>query len=129
MKRFGALFGLIAIIPDGAVIDVFDVVRRYAKEPVLGEQSPIEWGREEHVRELFGDRAELTFERRSFDPSPLGDVDVFKRYHPVVRMLYGQLADEPERIEALNRDLDAMAERWHDDAQRVLVILARKRAG
>jgi SAM-dependent methyltransferase len=127
--RPGGTIGLIAIIPDGAVLDMFDIVRRYAKESVLGEQSPIEWGREEHVRELFGDRAELTFERRAFNPSPLADVDVFKRYHPVVRMLYGQLADEPERIEALNRDLDEMAERWHDDAQRVLVILARKRAG
>ncbi|WP_051325101.1 class I SAM-dependent methyltransferase [Candidatus Solirubrobacter pratensis] len=125
--RPGGTIGMIAIVPDGAVIDMFDIITRYAKESVLGEQTPIEWGREEHVRELFGDRAELTFKRRSFNPSPLADVDLFKRYHPVVRMLYAELADEPERIDALNRDLDAMAARWHDDAQRVLVIVARKR--
>jgi SAM-dependent methyltransferase len=127
--RPGGTVGLIAMVPDGAVVSMFEVIARYAKEPVLGEQSPIEWGREEHVRELFGDRAELTFERRSFDPSPLADVKLFKRHHPVARMLYGELAAEPERIEALNRDLDAMAERWRDDAQRVLLILARKREG
>jgi SAM-dependent methyltransferase len=127
--RPGGTIGMIAIAPGGAVFDMFDIVNRYATAPVLAEESPIEWGREEHVRELFGDRAELSLERRSMRPNPLADMELFRRHHPVIRMLYAQLADDPERIAALERDLDAMGERWRDVPQEILLIVARKHSG
>jgi SAM-dependent methyltransferase len=127
--RPGGTIGMIAIAPGGAVRDLFDIMNRYAAAPVLGDQSPIEWGREEHVRELFGDRAELSLERRALRPSPLADIELFRSHHPVIRMLYAQLEGDTERTAALERDLDAMAERWRDVPQDILLIVARKRAG
>jgi SAM-dependent methyltransferase len=126
--RPGGTIGMIAVIPDGAIEEMFSIVLRYAKQPFTGRESPLEWGREAHVRELFGDRVEsLRFEARAIQPSPLADMERFKRYHPVARMLYEELAGQPERIAALDRDFDAMAERWRDHGQQLLLIVARKR--
>jgi SAM-dependent methyltransferase len=129
VSRPGGTIGMIALVPSGAVRDLVDVMQRYAKEPVIAEPSPIEWGREDHVRELFGDRVEsLSLEHRTYVPSPLADIELFKAHHPVARMLYSQLAGEPERIDELTRELDAIGERWSDEGQRILVIVAHKRA-
>jgi hypothetical protein len=56
-------------------------------------------------------------------------MEMFKTHHPVIRLLYAQLAGDRERTAALERDLDAMAERWQDVAQEILVIVARKPSG
>jgi SAM-dependent methyltransferase len=126
--RPGGTIGLIAIVPAGAVPDLFDIVTRYAQAPMLGEQSPLEWGREEHVRELFGDRVEsLSFERRAIEPSPLADVEFLKAHHPVLVALYRDLAGDPDRTASLDRELDEMGRRWEDERQQLLLIVARKR--
>jgi SAM-dependent methyltransferase len=127
--RAGGTIGLITIVPAGAVVDLFDIVTRYAQTPILGEQSPLEWGREEYVRELFGDRLEsLSFERRAIQPNPLVDIESLKGHHPVFAELYRGLAGDPDRTAALDRELDELAKRHEGESQQpVLVVVARKR--
>jgi SAM-dependent methyltransferase len=128
--RPGGTIGLIALEPDGAVLEMFDIVRRYAKTPISGDESPVEWGRESHLRELFGDRVEsLVMQPRAIEPSPLDDLERLKAYHPVVRTIYADLEGQPERQAAFDHDLDAMAARWRARSQHILLIVARKRRG
>jgi SAM-dependent methyltransferase len=127
--RPGGTIGLIALEPTGAVFDLFDLLARYAPDRVPGPESPLDWGREAHVRALFADRVEaLSFEPRSIEPSPLADVEFLKAHHPVFVALYTDLADQPDRAEALDRELRRVAARWDGEAQRAVVIVARKRA-
>jgi SAM-dependent methyltransferase len=125
--RPGGTIGLIALAPAGAVLELFEIVTRYEQSPMLAEESPLQWGSERHVRELFGDRVEsLTIERRSFEPNPLSDVEFLRNQHPVFVALYRDLAGQPERVAALDRELAELAQRWQDQGQELLVIVARK---
>jgi SAM-dependent methyltransferase len=126
--RPGGTIGMIAVVPVGAVCDLFEIITRYEKAPILPEESPLEWGSEEHVRELFGDRVgSLSLEHRSFEPSPLADIEFLKAHHPAIVALYRDLADQPDRVAALDRDLDELGRRWRDEDQELLLIVARKR--
>ena len=126
--RPGGTIGLIAVAPSGAVLALFELVTRYEERPMLPDESPLEWGNEDHVRELFGDRVEsLSFERRPFDPSPLADVELLKAHHPLLVALHRDLEGQPERAAALDRELTELARRWQGEGQELLVIVARKR--
>jgi SAM-dependent methyltransferase len=125
--RPGGTIGMIAVVPSGATLDLFDIFARYERRPRFGAESPLDWGREEHVRELFGDRvASLSIERRSFEPSPLADLALLKTHHPAVVALHNDLAGEPDRAAALDRDLAEVARRSEGDGQELLLIVARK---
>jgi SAM-dependent methyltransferase len=124
--RPGGTIGLTAIAPSGATDDLFDLMRRFAPTPLLGEESPLLWGNEEHVHELLDGRvASLSLERRSFDRSPFADFDFFKANHPVLVTLYHQLADDPERTAALDRRLAEIRGRWEHEPQELLLIVLR----
>jgi threonine dehydrogenase-like Zn-dependent dehydrogenase len=102
----GGTIGLIAVAPVGAVRHIFEIVSRFAPglaEP--GPESPLTWGVEAHVRELFGDRADLTFEHRFQEPNPLRDLKRLKAQHPVFVSLYRELAGQPARIAAFDSEL------------------------
>jgi hypothetical protein len=95
---------------------------------IIAAESPLRWGSEEHVRELFADRVEsLSLERRSFEPSPLDNLEFFKAHHPALVALYRDLADQPDRVAAFDRELAELARRWQHDPQELLLIVARKR--
>jgi SAM-dependent methyltransferase len=126
--RPGGTIGMIAIVPTGAVLDLFGIVSRYAGDLLADGESPLLWGREAHVRELFGDRVEsLSFERRLYEPSPLANIEFVKAHHPLFVSLYRELAGDPERTAALDRELADVGRRWDGDPQQLLVIVARKR--
>jgi ubiquinone/menaquinone biosynthesis C-methylase UbiE len=126
--RPGGTIGLIAVVPAGAVLDLFEIVTRYEQAPMIAAESPLEWGHEEHVRELFGDRvSSLSLERRSLEPSPLADVELLKAHHPMLVALHRDLADKPDRAEALDRELDEVTRRRQGEVQELLLIVARKR--
>ena len=63
--------------------EFFELFGRYAPPPEPGEQDPILWGDEVHVRELFGDRAELRFTRGTYveraPGGPQGLLDFYKQ--------------------------------------------------
>ena len=126
--RPGGTIGMLAVAPTGAVPELFKIVKRYSTSPLIADESPLEWGREDHVRELFGDRVgPLSMERRTFKTNPLEDLELFKHNHPVLVALYRELAGRPDRAAALDRDLLALARRWRDTPQETLLIVARKR--
>jgi SAM-dependent methyltransferase len=128
--RPGGTIGMIALVPTGAVLDLLAIVSRYAGDLLADGGSPLMWGREEHVRELFGDRVEsLTLERRTYEPSPLANIEFVKLHHPLIVSLYRQLAGDRDRTAALDRELADVGRRWDGDPQQLLVIVARKRPG
>src|SRR4051794_5779466 len=72
--RPGGTIGLIALVPADAVLDLFEILARYEQAPRIAAASVLAWGREEHVRELFGDKvASLSMEHRFIQPNPLAD--------------------------------------------------------
>jgi ubiquinone/menaquinone biosynthesis C-methylase UbiE len=126
--RPGGTIGLTALPPSEAALEMFELMGRYASAPLLGEESPLLWGSEEHVHELFDGRvASLTLERRAFERSPIQNVESFEKHHPVLVTLREQLAGDPDRAAAFNRAVADIAGRWqHDGTQEVLLIVARK---
>ena len=112
--RPGGTIALASFTPDGAGGDFFATVGRHAPPPP-GEP-PLRWGDEEHVRALLGDGvASLRCERRTYVerlPGGPGDYSAFFRetFGPLI-VLREALSADPERLAALDRDLDAFAER------------------
>jgi SAM-dependent methyltransferase len=126
--RPSGTIGLIALVPAGPVLDLFELFTRYDPGTIIAAESPLHWGSEEHVRELFADRVKsLSLERRSFAPSPLANLELLKAYHPAFIALYSDLADQPDRATALDRELAELARRWQSDDQELLLTVARKR--
>ncbi|HEX2126781.1 MAG TPA: hypothetical protein VHF45_09515 [Thermoleophilaceae bacterium] len=101
---------------------------------------PTLWGSEEHVRELFGDRAEsLEMTRGHYverAESPRDYREFFKRTFGPVVGIYASLAEEPERAAALDRDFLEFATRANSGPPEgpaeyryeYLLVVARKRA-
>jgi ubiquinone/menaquinone biosynthesis C-methylase UbiE len=56
--RPGGVIGLINFTPEGAGGDFFRLLAPYAPPPPPGARPPLLWGRDEHVRQLFGDRVQ-----------------------------------------------------------------------
>jgi hypothetical protein len=111
-----------------AWIDLFEIAARYARHPMIAAESPLRWGSETHVRELFGNRVEsLVLERRSFGLHPFADLELMKADHPVFVALYRDVADQPERAAALDNELAEMWRREGGEDQQLLLIVARKR--
>ena len=54
--RPGGTIGMLNFTPEGLAADFFGVFAPYMPPPPPGALPPVMWGREDHVRELFGDR-------------------------------------------------------------------------
>jgi SAM-dependent methyltransferase len=139
--RPGGTIGMIAIVPVGITVNLWKIIERYSRSAVVASASPLRWGREEHVREMFGDRLEsLDLRRERFMLGRFGDPAEFRNFlkvnHPMVVALYRDLADEPACVAALDRELLEAATRArhgsvegpHGYETEFLVIVARKRA-
>ncbi len=117
VSRPGARIGLVSWTPEGFIGQMFATMRPYAPTPPPGVQPPPLWGDETHVTELLGDGVEdvvATRQRLHVDRfASAGEFrEFFKaRYGPTIAV-YRALADQPERQAALDRDLDALAERF-----------------
>ena len=114
--RPGGTIGMINFVPEGVAVEFFELVGRYAPPPPPDELPPVLWGSEAHVRELFGDRlAALELTRGSYVERSPGDPaayrEFFKQTFGPVIALYAALADEPDRLAALDRDFLEFATR------------------
>jgi SAM-dependent methyltransferase len=127
--RPGGTIGLIALVPEGPVVDLFELFDQYDPGLIFASDSPLRWGSEEHVRELFEGRVEsLSLERRTVAPNPFADLEFMKTHHPAFVALYRDLADQPERLAKLDLEFAELVKRWPLDEQELLLIVARKRA-
>lgn len=116
--RPGGTIGLLAWTPEGFLGQLMATVKPYVPAPPAGVQPAPLWGREEHVRELLGDRVRdvrARTQQMRVEQFPDGAAfrDYFKaRYGPIIAA-YRNLADDPERTAGLDRDLAGVAQR-HD---------------
>lgn len=136
--RPGGTIGLLSWTPEGFIGEMFKVMKPYAAPPPPGVQPPPLWGSEEHVRELLGDRVTAVEAHRQTVrvdrfATPEDFRDYFKaNYGPTVAA-YRYIADDPEKVAGLDRDLADLARR-HDIGTgttvmdwEYLLVTARKR--
>lgn len=138
VSRPGGTIGLLSWTPEGFIGEMFKVMKPYAAPPPPGVQPPPLWGSEEHVRELLGDRVTAVEAHRQTVrvdrfATPEDFRDYFKaNYGPTVAA-YRYIADDPEKVAGLDRDLADLARR-HDIGTgttvmdwEYLLVTARKR--
>jgi SAM-dependent methyltransferase len=119
----GGRIGMGNWVPDGGVGQMFMTVAKHAPPPP-GVLSPLLWGTEERLRELFGDRiSELRVERRrsrqtfrSIDHW----LDFFRTYFGPTKVAYERVGSEGE--EALTADLRGFLEQNDVGGGRALVL-------
>jgi SAM-dependent methyltransferase len=115
--RPGGTIGLIAWTPAGFIGQMFATMKPYAPPPPPGAQPPPLWGDEDHVRELLGDRVEQVHTetravRVSYFATPEAFRDYFKANYGPTISIYKAIADDPERVAALDRDLVELGRRF-----------------
>jgi SAM-dependent methyltransferase len=106
--RSGGRIGLASWTPEGFVGQLFRLVARFMPPPA-GVASPVLWGTDAHVRELFPGATRIEHTSRLFAfryRSPEHWVDVFRRYYGPTYTAF--LALDPDRQAALEADLMAL---------------------
>lgn len=82
--RPGGRIGIVAHTPEGFIGNLFKTNAKHVPPPA-GLRSPIQWGTEERLRELFGDAiAELRVEKRHYvfrDRSPEHYIEYWRQYY------------------------------------------------
>ena len=98
--------GLVNHTPEGYIGNLFKVIGKHVPPPA-GLRSPIQWGTEERLRELFGDAiAELRLEKRHMTfryRSPQTWVDYWRRYYGPTLKAFETVGEEGRA--ALEADL------------------------
>ena len=115
--RPGGTLGLLSWTPEGFIGQMFATMKPYAPAPPPGAQPPPLWGSEEHVRALLGDRVtEVSASRASLVvdefATPAAFRDYFKANYGPTIAVYRAIADDPEKVAALDRDLEELGRRF-----------------
>jgi ubiquinone/menaquinone biosynthesis C-methylase UbiE len=118
VTRAGGTIGLISWTPQGFVGELFKAMKPYAPPPPPGAQPAPLWGDEEHVRSLLGDQVTDVVARRqtvtvSGFATPEEFRDFWKSVYGPTIAVYRAIADDSERVAALDRDLAELVAR-HD---------------
>ena len=113
--RPGGTIAMINWTPEGIIGDVFRTMGPHMPAPPPGATPPPMWGSEDHVRELFGDRVEdLRMTRHVLDnamfETPVEYRDYFKANYGPTIVAYANIADDPERVRALDEAFEALFE-------------------
>ncbi|MTV54054.1 methyltransferase domain-containing protein [Massilia buxea] len=122
--RPGGRIGVASWTPDGFIGQMFRVVGSYVPPPA-GVASPLLWGTEAHLHELFGTGATLRCTRREFNfryRSAEHLVQVFRDFYGPVLKAFAAL--DGDRQAALQRDLVELARNNDRSGGRALVAPA-----
>jgi SAM-dependent methyltransferase len=107
----GGRIGLVAHTPDGFIGQLFKTVGRHVPPPA-GVASPILWGTESHLREIFGEGiSSLSATERSFTwrfTSAQALVDTFRTWYGPTYKAFAALGDADAEA-ALEADIVALA--------------------
>lgn len=134
--RSGGRIGLINWTPEGHIGQLFATMKPYAPLPPPGAQPPPLWGKEEHVRELLGDRVtDVATERRTLTVDQFPDGATFRDYF---RAVYGptigayrNIEGEADRVAALDADIARVGDGFLGGATTMeweyLLVTAQKR--
>jgi ubiquinone/menaquinone biosynthesis C-methylase UbiE len=111
--RPGATVGLASWTPDGFIGQMFGVITRHVPGPA-GVASPLLWGTEQHLSDLFGAAAaETRSVQRTYTwrfTSPEEFVAFFRRWYGPALKAFEALDDNGQA--ALAADLASLARRW-----------------
>ena len=115
--RPGGTLGLLSWTPEGFIGQMFATMKPYAPAPPPGAQPPPLWGSEEHVRALLGDRVtEVSASRASLVvdefATPAAFRDYFKANYGPTIAVYRAIADDPQKVAALDRELEELGRRF-----------------
>jgi SAM-dependent methyltransferase len=115
--RPGGTIGMLNWTPEGMIGALFRAMGPYAPPPPPGAQPPPLWGGEDHLRELFGDRVELTtLDRRMLEidafERPHEYVEHFKTYYGPTIVTRANAAKNGKEAE-LDQILDDFCEEWN----------------
>jgi ubiquinone/menaquinone biosynthesis C-methylase UbiE len=117
--RPGGTIGMINFAPRGLAAEFFGLLGRYAP-PAPEAPSPLRWGSEEDVRELFGDSLEpLELSRGQYSehsPDPESYCAFFEETFGPLVAIRGSLAEDPERLAELEREFREFAMRGNAGA-------------
>ena len=135
--RPGGTIGMINWTPQGFIGNLFKTMKPYAPPPPPGASPAPLWGDEDHVRALFGDRVTDVVTRRDTLTTEFATPVAWREYWKTVYgptvAVYRGIADDPERVAALDRDLDGLATRYDRGTDSTvmdweyLVVIARVR--
>jgi SAM-dependent methyltransferase len=111
----GGRIGLINWTPEGHIGQLFAVMKPHMPAPPPGAQPPPLWGREDHVRELFGDRVtDLVTERRTLAVHHFSDGAAFRDYFKAVYgptiAAYRNIEGDADRVAALDADIERLGD-------------------
>jgi ubiquinone/menaquinone biosynthesis C-methylase UbiE len=109
--RPGGRIGLASWTPQGFLGQLFQVIARYVP-PMPGVRSPLLWGTDAHIQDLFTGATKIAHTTRYFAfryQSPEHWVDVFRTYYGPVHKAFAAL--DAERQAALEVDLIALLRR------------------
>ncbi len=136
--RPGGRIGMANWTPEGFIGQLFKAVGKHIAPPA-GLASPLLWGNEDHVRQLFGaDALQARITRRMFNfryASPTHWVHVFRDYYGPLNRAFAALA--PSAADALEQDLLALIDRFNTagpdsmvaPAEYLEIVLTREAAG
>jgi ubiquinone/menaquinone biosynthesis C-methylase UbiE len=136
VTRPGGTIAMANWTPEGWVGEFFMMMAPYMPPPPEGALPPILWGREDHVRELFGDGVvEIGFERRrqavTHFPSPDALVDYYRDNFGPLIMAFRALEADPAATAELDRRLREFAARTGPESRwqfEYLLVVARRAA-
>ena len=96
--RPGGRIGLVNWTPEGFIGQMFATMKPYAPPPPPGAQPPPLWGKEEHVRELLGDRVtDVVAARQDRHHRPV------RQRRGVPRLLQGRLRPDHRGLQVAGR--------------------------
>jgi SAM-dependent methyltransferase len=137
--RPGGRIGLISWTPAGFVGELFRTMKPYAPPPPPGAQPPPLWGDETHVRALLGNRVTDVVARRQTVEvggwaSPEAWRDYWKSVYGPTIVAYRAIAEDPDRVAALDHELAALAARYDHGAGTTVMdweylLLTARRSG
>lgn len=133
--RPGGTIGVLSWTPSGFIGQLFATMKPYAPPPPPGASPAPLWGSVEHVRGLFGNRVEDVVARqealrvdRFVDGAQFRDF-MKANYGPTIAV-YRFIADDADRVAALDADMAALGDRFLDDGVmpwEYLIVTAKRR--
>jgi ubiquinone/menaquinone biosynthesis C-methylase UbiE len=115
----GGTIGLLNWTPEGFIGQMFATMKPFAPPPPPGAQPPPLWGKEDHVRELLGDRVTDIQARKqrvtitSFH-KPDDFLHYFKSHYGPTISVYKYLAGDEDKVKALDEALTELAATYSD---------------
>jgi ubiquinone/menaquinone biosynthesis C-methylase UbiE len=114
--------GLASWTPESFIGELFKTIGKYVP-PAPGVKSPALWGSEAHLGSLFGSKATIAAERKTFVfryKSPAHWVEIFRTYYGPVHKAFAAI-DPPAR-EAVEADLHALIRRFNIAEDGTMVV-------